>query len=76
MGIDPLVPSVIENVQDGSPAARGGIQPGDVVLEVNRQVVASARDASRELEAVAAGEAAFILVWRRGQEVFLTVTKE
>ena len=68
--------AVVTEVSPRSPAARGGIQPGDVVLEVNRQVVASARDASRELEAVAAGEAAFILVWRRGQEVFLTVTKE
>jgi regulator of sigma E protease len=35
MGIVPLVPSVIENVQDGSPAARGGIQPGDRVVSID-----------------------------------------
>ena len=34
-GIVPLVPSVIENVQDGSPAARGGIQPGDRVVSID-----------------------------------------
>ena len=34
-GIVPLVPSVIADVQDGSPAARGGIQPGDRVVSID-----------------------------------------
>jgi regulator of sigma E protease len=35
LGIVPLVPSVIENVQDGSPAALGGIQAGDRVVSID-----------------------------------------
>jgi regulator of sigma E protease len=34
-GLVPLVPTVIDEVQEGSPAARGGIEPGDHVLSVD-----------------------------------------
>ena len=68
--------AVVTEVEPRSPAARGGVRPGDVILEVNREPVAGAQAASRQLQSVGAGDAAFILVWRRGQEVFLTVTLE
>ena len=68
--------AVVTEVAPRSPASRGGVQPGDVILEVNRQAVAGAQDASTELDDVSSGEAAFLLVWRRGQEVFLTATRE
>lgn len=35
IGLVPLVPSVIHDVQGGSPAARGGIQPGDRVVSID-----------------------------------------
>ncbi|CAN5883292.1 hypothetical protein BH20GEM1_BH20GEM1_21950 [soil metagenome] len=35
IGLVPLVPSVIHDVQEGSPAARGGIQPGDRVVSID-----------------------------------------
>ena len=31
----PLVPAVIDEVQEGSPAARGGIQPGDRIVSID-----------------------------------------
>jgi regulator of sigma E protease len=31
----PLVPAVIEEVREGSPAARGGIQPGDRIVSID-----------------------------------------
>jgi regulator of sigma E protease len=31
----PLVPSVIDEVQEGSPAARGGIKPGDRIVSID-----------------------------------------
>jgi S1-C subfamily serine protease len=63
-------------VQQGSAAARAGLRAGDVILEVNRRPVSSAADASAGLRAVNPGDTAFVLVWRQGQEVFVTMTRE
>jgi S1-C subfamily serine protease len=46
-----------------------------VILEVNRVPVASAAEASRELQKVRAGGTAFFLIWRNNQEIFVTVRK-
>ncbi len=73
---DDLTGAVVTDVERRGAAARGGVQPGDVILEVNRQPVPSAREASSALQQVQPGQAAFLLVWRRGQEVFLTVPKD
>jgi serine protease Do len=68
--------ALVTDVQPSSSAARAGVAPGDVILQVNRQAVASAAEAARLLQRVESGQPAFLLVWRRGSEVFLTVTKE
>lgn len=67
---------VVTDVEAASAAARGGVQRGDVILRVNRQPVDSATEASQRLTRVPNGGTAFLLVWRRGQELFLTVRKE
>lgn len=68
--------AVVAEVEAGSAAAAGGLQPGDVVLSVNRVEVASAAEAAASLEAVEAGATAFILVQRRDTRLFLQVRKE
>ena len=72
----PTSASRVVDVVAGSPAARAGIAPGDIVLEVNRQSVASAAEAGAELNRVPSGGFASVLVLRNGQEIFLTVTKQ
>ena len=67
--------AVITEVDPDSPAARV-LQPGDVILQVNRQPVASANDAGAALRSVAAGRAVGLLIMRRGQEQFVTVRKQ
>ncbi|MGE3512937.1 MAG: PDZ domain-containing protein, partial [Vicinamibacterales bacterium] len=64
---------LVTAVTPGSAAARAGIRPGDVVLEVNRGQVTNAAEAAEALRSVEEGGVALILVWREGQEVFLTV---
>jgi serine protease Do len=59
---------------DGS-AARSGLRPGDVILQVNRKPVESPAEAARELQQVPDGGTAFFLIWRQNQEIFLTVRK-
>jgi serine protease Do len=68
--------AVITDIEQGSPAARAGMQPGDVIVRVGRQPVESAAEAQRELARIPSGATAFLRVFRAGQETFVTVTKE
>jgi serine protease Do len=47
--------AVVAQVQPDSPAAEAGVQEGDVIVEVDRQPVASATDAARALAARSGG---------------------
>jgi serine protease Do len=67
--------AVVTRVGQGGLAARAGIRAGDVVLEVNRTAVSGAAAAAAALQRVEQGETAFALVWRQGQELFVTMTR-
>ncbi len=68
--------AVVTEIEQGSPAARAGMQPGDVIVRVGRQPVESATEAQRELARIPSGGTAFLRVVRGGNETFVTVTKE
>src|SRR6185503_1304497 len=68
--------AVVTDVEPGSPAARSGLAPGDVIVRVGRESVATAAEASRELGRIPSGGTAFLRVLRSGQETFVAVTKE
>ena len=58
---------VIQKVAPDSPSAEAGLQPGDVVLEVNREKVAGVADfAAKAKEAQTKKESALLLVQRGG----------
>jgi serine protease Do len=67
---------LVESVEPFTAAADAGIAPGDVILEVNRQAVHSAREATRELDRVKPGQPAFLLLARRGNRVFVEMRRE
>jgi len=71
--------AVISDVDQDTPAGRV-LQPGDVILQVNRQPVSNASDASQLLRAVPSGRTVGMLIMRRGQggssEQFVTVKKQ
>jgi serine protease Do len=67
--------AIVVDVDRNSAAARGGVFPGDVILEVNRQKVANVSQVTRELQKVQNGQVAFLLVWRGGATQFVTMTK-
>jgi serine protease Do len=89
MTLDPITPeiarrldlpanaggAVVTDVDRNSPAANGGVLPGDVILEVNRRKVANVSQVTRELQNVPNGQPAFMLVWRDGSNVFVTMSK-
>jgi serine protease Do len=67
--------ALVTEVDPDGPSA-GALRQGDVILSVNGQKISSASDAGRELQKVAAGRIARILIWRGDSEVFVTIRKE
>ena len=68
--------AIVTDLDAGGAAIRAGVTPGDLIVQVNRTPVASAAEAWRILAKIPSGGRAYFLVWRRGQEVFLSVLKE
>ena len=62
--------AVIEQVTPGSPADNAGLQPGEVITEVNRQPVHSAADVQKALSSVAKGADALVLIWSNAGSTF------
>jgi serine protease Do len=68
--------AVVMDVEQGSSAARAGLEEGDIILRVGRTPVTNKVDAERELGRVPSGGTAFLRILRDGQETFIPVTKE
>lgn len=64
---------VVKKVSRRSPAARAGIRPGDVILELNREAVRSVGQFSRLYDR-AKGKV-LLLIYRSGSTIYLLVTK-
>jgi hypothetical protein len=72
-GLDaPGVP--VTAVDDGSPAARGGLQPGDVITTLDGRWTASIADVFAAAADVEPGRPAAVVVLRDGKEMTLAVT--
>ena len=67
---------VVTDVADESPAANAGIQPGDIIREVNRRTVEDLdayEDATAQIEG---GEAVLLLLERRGNHLYVALRPE
>lgn len=64
---------VVVNVDQGSLAEEAGIQPGDLIVEVNRQSVRNLRDYNAALGKTAKGQPALFLLKREGQTFYVTM---
>ncbi|HEY1742234.1 MAG TPA: trypsin-like peptidase domain-containing protein [Granulicella sp.] len=65
--------AAIESVRPGSPAEDAGLQPGDVIVQVNRHDVDSANQAVASVHAVPEGQDVLLLVWSKGGESYRVV---
>jgi Tol biopolymer transport system component len=66
----------ISGVRGGSPAEKGGLQGGDIIIEFGGQKVANIYDYTFALDAAKIGQPVRIVVLRKGEKVALTVTPE
>ena len=66
---------VVAEVEPGSPASEAGLQPGDVIRQVNRAPVKDVQDFSQKIEKTKGQQAAIVLLLqRRGSTLFAAVT--
>lgn len=64
--------ALVTDVKPG-PAAEAGVQPGDVILEVNRERIAGAEGFAEAIKKQAKDESTLLLIRRGGGSVFLVV---
>jgi serine protease Do len=69
---DRLSGAVITSVEPGSAAARAGLREGDVILEINRQPVSSAKSAV-DLSSGGASKKTLVKLWSHGNTVYVVV---
>jgi len=70
---DDLHGVIVQNVRPASPADDAGLQPGDVILEVNRKPAASASQFLGEVHQTPAGKDLLLLVWSKGNASYRTL---
>ena len=64
---------VVQNVRSGSPADDAGLQPGDVILEVNRKPAESASQFASAVHQDKDGKELLMLVWSKGNSSYRTI---
>lgn len=65
--------ALVTRVARGSTAAEGGVQPGDVILEVNREAVRGLQATAERLRNLTTSTTNFLLVQREGRRLFLVL---
>jgi len=73
-GLDKPRGALIDSVQEGMPAAKAGLQKGDIVLEVNGEEIGSAQDLTNTIGLMQPNSTAALTVLRNGSTRTINVT--
>jgi len=67
----------IQRVEPGSPAERGGLEAGDIILKFNGTTIERSTDLRRMVGATKPGVRAAVTVWRKGatRDIVLTIAE-
>ncbi|WP_027179133.1 DegQ family serine endoprotease [Maridesulfovibrio bastinii] len=66
--------ALVNSVNEGDPADKGGMKVGDVIIKVDGEKVADTNALLRKIAILTPGTKAEITVWRKGREKDLTIT--
>jgi serine protease Do len=64
---------IVKSVRPASPADDAGIQPGDIILQVDRQPASSASQFVDEVHRSPANKDLLLLIWSKGNDSYRTV---
>jgi serine protease Do len=73
-GLDSPHGALVSSVEPGSPAAKAGIEAGDVILSMDGKPVSRIGDLTARVAARKPGERTQLELWRKGQERSVEVT--
>jgi serine protease Do len=74
LGMKKAEGAIVDSAQPGSPAAKAGLQPGDVITAVNGTSVKDARGLARQIAALAPDSSVKLDVLRQGASRSVSVT--
>ena len=66
--------ALVSQVENNGPAAKAGLQAGDVILKFNNQAVKSSNELPLIVANVHPGSKVPLLLWRKGKELNLSIT--
>jgi len=73
LGVDVRRGVFVRDVEEGSRAADAGVQPGDVIVEVDHHLVARSGEVRRLVDLHTMSTPILLLVYREGGSVYLTI---
>jgi serine protease Do len=74
LGMSKAEGALVAGVNAGSPAAKGGLKPGDVIVAVDGERIEKMRELPRRIARISAGNDTQMTVIRGGKERALTIT--
>ncbi|MBH5367746.1 Do family serine endopeptidase [Bradyrhizobium glycinis] len=73
LGLKEARGAIVDNPQEGSPAAKAGIEAGDVITAVNGTAIKDSRDLARTIAGLAPGTSVKLDVFRKGDSKTVTL---
>ena len=73
LGLKEARGAIVDNPQDGSPAAKAGIEAGDVITAVNGTAIKDSRDLARTIATLAPGTSVKLDVVHKGESKTVTL---
>jgi serine protease Do len=74
LGLGKAAGAAVSGVEDGSPAAKAGLEVGDVILKIDGRTVEGSADLSRTIRALKPGSRITLGIWRGGKPRDVAVT--